>query len=365
MHLRILQFLRCPLHGVALTAESFKDVGSARIYDGLLHCAREHSYWIVRGIPRFVAGHLYDTGTFKSAYQSRLSSRDLESRPPGLDEAKAATSTFFGNEWKIWSRYGWDDPSFAGSPEERVFRQKTLLEPQDIKQATVLDAGCGNGRYSLIAAQSAASQVVAIDFSGAVDVAYRNLANCPNVDVVQADVFNPPFATDYFDIVFSIGVLHHTGNTPGAITSLARLIKPTGTLSVELYQRGNVVYEAIDFGLRGITTRMRPTTLWATARVAGAISAALYRAKLLDLVNIFARLGPNAHTIFDWYGAPVATHHNIQQVRGWFKDSDISVVATSDKERGTFGNIVRKYLYPTEGITVRGRRSDNLALVKR
>jgi SAM-dependent methyltransferase len=266
------------------------------------------------------------------------------------------TSKFFAGEWQVWSRYGWDDPSFVGSPEQTVFHQKTLLGEHDLKGATVLDAGCGNGRYAYVAARSGANHVVGLDLSSAVDVANENLADCPNVDLVQGDIFNPPFATDHFNVVFSVGVLHHTGDTRRAIERLVRHLKPGGTLSVELYQKGNVIYEGVDFVLRGITTKLSPKQLWAASRIAGKVSKVLYRLSVLDLVNVVVRLGPNPHIIFDWYGAPIATHHTMEQVCAWYDDLDMSVSATSAKERGTLRNFIRRYIYPTDGIVIQGRR---------
>ena len=73
--------------------------------------------------------------------------------------------------------------------------------------------GCGTGRHAYFAAQYGAREVVALDLSEAVETARDNLAQFDNVHVVQGDLLRPPFRTAAqgggFDLVYSIGVLHH------------------------------------------------------------------------------------------------------------------------------------------------------------
>ena len=76
-----------------------------------------------------------------------------------------------------------------------------------------------------------------MDISRAVEAAAENLAGYPHTHVVRGDALAPPFDPGSFDLVFSIGVLHHTPNTARAVASVARLVKPGGTLAVWLYSR--------------------------------------------------------------------------------------------------------------------------------
>ena len=57
----------------------------------------------------------------------------------------------------------------------------------------ILDAGCGNGRFAYYAAKYG-GDVWAIDLGPAVEVARHNTES-QNVHVVQADLYNPPFAS--------------------------------------------------------------------------------------------------------------------------------------------------------------------------
>ena len=57
----------------------------------------------------------------------------------------------------------------------------------------VLDAGCGAGRFAEIALSSGAN-VVALDYSSAVNACYLNLKEHSNLHVVQGDIYALPFA---------------------------------------------------------------------------------------------------------------------------------------------------------------------------
>lgn len=53
--------------------------------------------------------------------------------------------------------------------------------------------------------------------------------------VVPGSALKLPHSDASFDWVFSIGCLHHTGNTPRAVTEVHRVLRPGGTAVVMLY----------------------------------------------------------------------------------------------------------------------------------
>jgi SAM-dependent methyltransferase len=96
----------------------------------------------------------------------------------------------------------------------------------------ILDVGAGSGRHSAQAFHLGA-RVVAVDLGDSIDVARRNLPDA--VLTVQADAERLPFAPGSFDLVMSIGVLHHLEDTQRALSSLVRYVRPGGHLHVYLY----------------------------------------------------------------------------------------------------------------------------------
>ena len=105
----------------------------------------------------------------------------------------------------------------------------------------MLDAGCGAGAFLDVAAPYAA-RLVGVDLSEAVEPAFQSTRRHDHVDVLQADLMRLPFRDGEFDFVFCIGVLQHTPDPAQAFRSLARVVRPGGTLAVWMYERSR--YEA-------------------------------------------------------------------------------------------------------------------------
>jgi SAM-dependent methyltransferase len=107
-------------------------------------------------------------------------------------------------------------------------------EPGFLRGKRVLDAGCGNGRHAYYAGLQGAD-VWAVDLGPAVEVARHNTMGLKSVQVVQADLNNLPFQKDYFDFIYSIGVLHHLSDPEVALRNLIACLKPGGEIQVYLY----------------------------------------------------------------------------------------------------------------------------------
>ena len=141
----------------------------------------------------------------------------------------------FGFQWKKFQKTQLD--SFSGVSVSRDrFYQQIRLKPADLKGKTVLDVGCGAGRFTEVALDAGAT-VYAIDFSSAVDACWANHRASGNLCVVQADIYRLPFAENHFDYIYCFGVLQHTPNVREAFLSLPYFLKPGGRLSVDIYLR--------------------------------------------------------------------------------------------------------------------------------
>lgn len=99
----------------------------------------------------------------------------------------------------------------------------------------VLDAGCGNGALTAAVAKLGA-KVVGVDYATSVLYAEKHYG-ANGVHFVQGDLQEPSLPADSFDLVYSIGVLHHTPDTHKTFQSVAQLVKPGGKLYVWLYRR--------------------------------------------------------------------------------------------------------------------------------
>ncbi|HVO50457.1 MAG TPA: methyltransferase domain-containing protein [Thermoanaerobaculia bacterium] len=99
-----------------------------------------------------------------------------------------------------------------------------------------LDAGCGCGRHAF-ALCSLGARVLAVDRSLPALRATRE-ACAPFAGfrgALAADLLHPLPAAAMFDLVWSFGVLHHTGDLPRALHNLGERLRPGGILFLMLY----------------------------------------------------------------------------------------------------------------------------------
>ena len=104
-------------------------------------------------------------------------------------------------------------------------------KPSDLKGATVLDYGCGNGHFSLLMARRG-SHVFGIDISPqlieqAKAAALNSGCNGNAPRFVAGDAHHTPFGNAMFDYVVGNGALHHL-DLEKAFAEIARVLKPGG-----------------------------------------------------------------------------------------------------------------------------------------
>lgn len=114
------------------------------------------------------------------------------------------------------------------------------LFPQGLAGKTVLDVGCGSGLHAFAALSMGAASVTAVDIDeNSVSTTHELLTRlAPNLNwsARVESVFDlSPTTTGTFDVVYSWGVLHHTGNMWRAIDKAASLVKPDGEFAVAIY----------------------------------------------------------------------------------------------------------------------------------
>jgi SAM-dependent methyltransferase len=107
-----------------------------------------------------------------------------------------------------------------------IFRGKTILE-----------AGCGAGRFTEIMLGSG-GYVFAADLSSAVDANYKNCSASSNYFICQADIVNLPVHPEQFDVVVCVGVIQHTPDPETTIKALCSYVKPGGMLMIDHYTQG-------------------------------------------------------------------------------------------------------------------------------
>ncbi len=138
---------------------------------------------------------------------------------------------------KFWKRQG------AGFVYDRQFQNKVgwyidysetfpLLElVQTLKNAKVLDVGCGTGRF--LARFPEPNILFGVDLSESMlQIAKTKLTRAV---LSVASAIELPFADRSFDLVYSVRVIQHIRDQQKMITELARVCKPGGRVIIVAY----------------------------------------------------------------------------------------------------------------------------------
>jgi len=318
MRKRTVEVLACPLCRRPLVLESGSQDGE-RVVQGALVCECGRRFPIVEAIPRLVV-------------------RD-DAETTGFQELQERTRRSFGYQWTTFGdmveRFREDFLAYTGMPPE-FFRGKMGL-----------DAGCGFGRHLFYAA-SMGAVMVGMDFSAAATQAFRNVQGLSNVDIVQGDIFRPPFRGQAFDFVYSIGVLHHLPDPEQGFRSLLPLVKPGGAILVWVYsksrRRTNTLLEAT----RRCTSRLPFWALKALSFLGAAVDWVCfigpYKAAvrcgplrsfaerlMFPRIKLYARY-PFRVAYADWFdrlSAPVRYYYDEADLRGWAERAKLRQVRIS------------------------------------
>ncbi|NWG45574.1 MAG: methyltransferase domain-containing protein [Alphaproteobacteria bacterium] len=325
----ILPYLQCPRSGAPLALAGDARREGDHILAGTLVSTRDPAcrYPIVDGVPDFIG--------------------DMERG------ARAATLDTFGTEWSSFSGWGWIDQapddkdaelqvrSGLSSDSEKDFLMKTgLLAAGETKPrlgALVLDAGCGNGRFSREAARYA-DRVISVDASAAAFVAHENFRRkgIGNACAIRASVLSLPIRDGVVDYTFSIGVLQHTGDGPGQLREMSRILKPGARLSLNCYGTGSAVYEAVDTFIRRRTTVMSEDGKRRFARRLAAANRFVLKAGAVGRkVDRYWRrvmcIRPTYVQMYDWYSPAIADHYSPDQLLAMFRQLDLKILAGSHR----------------------------------
>ena len=110
---------------------------------------------------------------------------------------------------------------------------------KDVLAPAILIAGCGTGQHSIeTASRFSGCQVTAVDLS-LVSLAYSQRKTTElgitNLEYLQADILKLDQLENKFDIIESVGVLHHMDEPMAGWRVLTDLLKPGGLMKIGLY----------------------------------------------------------------------------------------------------------------------------------
>ena len=350
MKSEIVEFLACPVSGTPLELHIDEQHDDEIISGSLTTPDREHTYPIVRGIPRLLVDF-------------------------SEDEDKVKTQSSFSTKWDHIPNFGFDGATRQHFLDWYLDRQgfgdqNGIIEFLKTRRF-ILDAGTGVGRDASFFGECAPhATVFGIDLSSSVEHAYKNTLDYPGVHILQADLTRLPFRHDFFDYLSCDQVLHHTPNTHESFKKLIPFVAPEGQLAIYVYRVKAPIREFCDDMLREHYTEAPEAEVYEFSEAMTLLGKALselnvkikiekpipllgFEAGEFDLqrwiyYNMFKcywnenfSMETNIAVNFDWYHPRHAFRHTEEEVRSWFAEAGFEMINFS--------------VVPA-GISARGRR---------
>jgi SAM-dependent methyltransferase/uncharacterized protein YbaR (Trm112 family) len=340
MKLTLLEDLVCPCSGdleLTRVLEQNNSQTPSEIMSGWLRCSKcGENFPIIKGVPRMLRGPL--RSTLQEDYPDFFvnSSQQPEVKASAGQDSKVRTMRSFGYEWRHFS-------DFRPEGEANFRWYFASYPPESLAGKALLDAGCGKGRHLFYAAQHA-RKVIGVDLSPAVDAAFENAGHLENVHIVQGDLFHLPLRPCSFDMVYSLGVLHHLPEPEAGFREILRYGRPGGDVLVYLYwslndePRWKQHLLSLVGMVRRVTTRLPFPLLrafsWCVAVGCEVCFVAPYRVLRNTRWEAFAETLPLKlyanfpfrllyQDQFDRFSAPIENRYDREEVERWLERSGL------------------------------------------
>lgn len=233
----------------------------------------------------------------------------------------------FGHEWQKFTR-------LLGYHDREPFEIVGLNISNDFNNKFIFDGGCGYARHCFALMEGGNvqnSEALICDISAAVWSAKKNLSHRKDVYIMQADLTNLQVKANFFDFVYSLGVLQHTPDPHFTFMQLSSLVKKEGQLETGVYEIKHPLGHFVERALRKITTKLPEKLLWSLSYLAVIPNFLFYKfgfrhiPGLNQIIRVLIRTNPDWKCsqvdTYDWYMAPYQRRYNIGTTESWFTEA--------------------------------------------
>ncbi|MFW6132191.1 MAG: class I SAM-dependent methyltransferase [Candidatus Aminicenantaceae bacterium] len=217
----------------------------------------------------------------------------------------------------VWTEY---IPQYKESEKH----WEIFYSSEEVKNKSVLDAGCGTGIFSIIFSNKGASPITGIDISEGSLQTGRNLMkkfNIKNINFMKQDMLRLPFDNESFDIVWAWGTVHHTTAPFKAISELIRVLKKGGSLFLAVYTRTKVtfIHEMIR---KTLIHTPQKTWKWLSKIMAFFLTPVVFLFKKREK----SRKGETLEElIMDWYFVPIRHYYYPREIKEYLEKRGLTI----------------------------------------
>jgi len=322
------------------------------IQSGIIACKNGHPFPVVDYIPRMLPDAFNGLDTFIGRYKHLLPMEQIAKRMGDREVSRfiriqKSTKESFGYQWL---RYDVD----SGEEDRAVFFHDSQLSENELQNKIILDAGCGMGRYTRVAG-SMGGEILAVDLSRSILKAYQENKDNPCAHIMQADLLHLPFREKQFDVIYSLGVLHHTPDPRRAFLNLAHCLNAGGIMAIWVYGTAGKFRDFKTNPLRGerrkyVTSDMAKRIHWSVVSFREFLSDTVrlvttrmylpllyllcYPLAAFGKIPLLKYLTASVHSNwrvrlqenFDWFSPQYQSHHTKEEVGSWFNEVKLGEV---------------------------------------
>jgi len=278
----------------------------------------------------------------------------------------------FDLQWNTFKQTQLD--SYTGLDKNaRNLYSSTKWSKDELVGKSVLEAGCGPGKYTEILL-NAKAQVTAFDLTTAVFVNRDQNSAKGNLYCFQGDIYNLPDIGVY-DYVFCYGVLQHCPDPDLAYKEIFERLKPGGRISIDFYTNPKIPtpWTTPKYFWRKWSTKIPPILLLRIIRgylpfwlpidtlirlipIVGPTLLGVLRIpcwNYLDILKNSLRTKPAQHAFYEWYqwavmdtfdalGAKYDYPKTIQEVRTMISLDEAEEIEVFYGSNGIVANVLKR-----------------------
>ena len=258
--------------------------------------------------------------------------------------------------YSYWWNESHKDLKYDKNATKKILFSTLSLNIDDFNNKIVLDAGCGNGRFSDLVSESNLKQLVIADVSDGIFAAKKKIQNKSlNLLAIKGDLNEIPFKREAFDIIYSWGVIHHTPHPKFTFNNISKFCKVNGKFGIYVYKQ-NPDYSYNNMHLRFLSILRQYLIIQPLRFISQFLSEknVIRLFKPIYLIEKFFNYGVvGCHTnssnnkfekkhyfrvVIDRFKTKHASEHQEQEIVSWYKENQFNdLIIGSNPKIGIIG----------------------------